>query len=333
MANGAEEEMITRRTALVVGAASAILASAGLASAQGRSPVVPIVGSLTGGDRPSYNAFLETLRGLGYTDGQTVRIEARFHQGKAERCPPLAAELIALKPAVVLGSSPYGIGALKAATSTIPIVGVDLESDPVAARFVASIARPGGNITGIFLDLPELAGKLLQFLKESLPWLAQVGVLWDANIAGLQFEAVQRAAPTAGVVIRSLPVRKLEDIAPAVAGAARNRVGALAVLTSPLTSMSRGRLAELLLKHRLPSISLFVTFAEAGGLLAYGPDFLGLFRQAAGFVARILHGVQAAEMPVERPTTFALVVNLKTARALKLNLPSLLLSRADRTIE
>jgi putative ABC transport system substrate-binding protein len=288
---------------------------------------------LSGSPDTAAKAFLEGMHGLGYTEGQTVRVEARYHRGRPERCPALAAELVALKPAVIWGTSLYGIAALKAATSTIPIVGVDLESDPVAEGFVASIPRPGGNITGIFLDMPELAGKLLQFLKESMPRLARVAVLWDANIADLQFRAVQRAAPTAKVRIHSLPIRKLEDIAPAVAGAARERVGAVVVLTSPLTSLSRAQIAELLVKHRLPSISVFVTFAEAGGLLAYGPDFYGMMRQTAGFVDRVLKGARPAEMPVERPVKFELVVNLKTAKALKLTIPLLVLGRADRTIE
>jgi ABC-type uncharacterized transport system substrate-binding protein len=320
--------MISRR-ALLSGAGAALLAAPGRV---GGAP--PLVGTLTGGGpRTSDEAFLGGLRGLGYTEGQTVRIEARHYEGKPERCPALAAELVALKPAVIWGTSHYALTALKAATSTIPIVGVDLESDPVAAGFVASIPRPGGNVTGIFLDLPELAGKLLQFLKESLPRLARVGVLWDANIADLQFQAVQQAAPTAKVRIHSLPIRKLEDIAPAVAGAARERAGAVVVLTSPLTSMSRAQISELLVKHRLPSISVFVTFAEAGGLFAYGPDFRGMMRQAAGFVDRVLKGARPAEMPVERPITFELVVNLKTAKALKLTIPPLVLGRADRTIE
>ena len=278
-------------------------------------------------------AFLDGLRGLGYREGQTVRVETRNHLGKPELCPPLAAELVALKPAVIFGTSPYGIGALKAATSTIPIVGQDLESDPVAAGFVASLARPGGNITGIFLDMPELSGKLLQFLKETLPRLTRVGVLWDANIAELQFQAVQGAAPIAGIRIHSLPIRKLDDLAPAVGGAARERVGAVVLLSSPFVSISRAELAELLLKHRLPSISLFSIFAEAGGLFAYGPDFIGMFRQAAGFVDRVLRGARPPEMPVERPTRFELIVNLKTAKALKLTIPPLVLGRADRTIQ
>jgi putative ABC transport system substrate-binding protein len=325
--------MISRR-AILGGAVAALLAAPRWACAQGRSGSPSLVGTLTGDpSAPTHKAFLEALRGLGYAEGQTIRVEARFHHGKSERCPALAAELVALKPAVILGTSPYGISALKAATSTIPIVGHDLESDPVAAGFVGSLARPGGNITGIFLDMPELAGKLLQFLKESLPRLARVGVLWDANIAKLQFQAVEQAAATARVRIHSLPIRNIEGIAPAVAGAARERVGALLVLSSPFTFIYRVELAELLLKHRLPSISLFTPFAEAGGLLAYGPDFIGMFRQSAGFVDRVLKGARPAEMPVERPVKFELIVNLKTAKALKLTIPPIVLGRADRTIE
>jgi len=325
--------MITRRV-LLRGAGAVALAFPHPAHAEGQGAGMPLVGTLTGGGpRTSDEAFLGGLRGLGYTEGQTVRIEARHYEGKPERCPALAAELVALKPAVIWGTSPYALTALKGATGTIPIVGVDLESDPVAAGFVASLARPGGNITGIFLDLPELAGKLLQFLKESLPRFGLVGVLWDASIAELQFRAVERAAPTAGLRVHSLPIRRLEDIVPAVGEAARERVGALVVLTSPLTSMTRAQVAELLLKHRLPSISVFVTFAEAGGLLAYGPDFRGMMRQAAGFVDRVLKGARPADLPVERPARFDLVVNLKTAKALKLTIPPVVLGRADRIIE
>jgi putative ABC transport system substrate-binding protein len=323
--------MITRR-ALLAGTGAGVLAVPVLASVRARGQALPRVSLLTGG-ATSHATFLEALRDQGYREGQTVQIEMRFHRGEADRCPSLAAELVALKPTVILGSSPYGIAALKAATRTIPIVGVDLESDPVAARFVASIARPGGNITGIFLDLPELSGKLLQLLKDSVPRVERVGVIWDENIAHGQFLAVQSAAPVLGLRVHSLPVRKVDDLGLAVGRAGRERVGAVVVLSSPLVVIGRAGLSELLLRHRLPSISALDVLVESGGLFAYGPDFLGMFRQAAGFVVRILKGASTAEMPVERPAKFNLLVNLKTARALGLSVPPLTLNRADRVIE
>ena len=290
-----------------------------------------MVGILTGGSL-SHKVFLDALRELGYTNGRTVRIETRFHQSDRERASSLAAELVALNPAVILGSSVYGIGALKAATRTIPIVGVDLETDPVAAGFIASIARPGGNITGIFLDQPELNGKLLQLLKESMPRLTRVGVIWDENISEEQFRSARSAGSLLRLRVESLPVKKLEDIRPTVARAAGDRLGAVVVLTSPLMFIARTQLVELLLRYRLPSISAFDTFAEIGGLLAYGPEFAVMFRQAAEFVVRVLKGASPAEMPVERPAKFNLLVNLRTARALKLALPPGIRDRADRII-
>ena len=200
----------------------------------------------------------------------------------------VARELVALKCAVIFASNPYGIRAATKGTSTIPIVGVDLESDPVASGLVKSIARPGGNFTGFFLDIPELGGKQIELLMEAVSRVSRVAVLWDANIGVVQFQATQTARRPAGVTLQSLPVRRVEDINAAFEQAGREQAQGLVVLSSPLIFTERSHIADAALNARLPSINLFNSFPKVGGLMAYGPYFPSLFTQAAGYVARIL---------------------------------------------
>ncbi len=285
---------------------------------------------------PPLKAFLEGLQEMGYVPGQNFLFELRAPErpDKYEQYPDLAAKLVAAGVDVILAGTPSAIEATTKATKTIPIVGVDLESDPVAKGWAASLTRPGGNFTGFVLDIPEISGKQLQFLKEVKPDLRRVAVLGDPRVNSLQSRATEDAARGAGLTIQALSVRDIGEVSAAVAGAARQRAGALVVLTSPLVFNNLGRIVDAAAQHRLPAICLFApAFADAGGLIAYGPDLPDFYRRAAGYVSRILKGAKPGDLPLQRPDKFQLVVNLKTARALKLTVPQSLVLRADRVIE
>jgi putative ABC transport system substrate-binding protein len=199
--------------------------------------------------------------------------------------------------------------------------------------WVKSFARPGGNFTGLFLDMPELGGKQIELLKEAVPMVARLAVLWDATIGIVQFSATEMAARPSGVTLESLPIRSVEDIKDSIERAAREQVHGLVVLTSPLIFNERSRIADLALKTRLPTISLFNSFPKVGGLMAYGPNLALMFKRAASYVDRILSGVNPGELPIERSSKFELVINLKTANALGLKVSPTLIARADEVIE
>jgi len=295
---------------------------------------VPRVGYLTpGSPRPNSEGFELGLRDSGFVNGESITIEYRAAEGKGERVSSLAQELAALRVEVIFAVSSAALIAARKVTSTIPTVGIDLESDPVASGFVKSLSRPGGNVTGIFLDLPEMAGKLLQLLQETLPRLQKVGILWQTPYGDVQFRATRTAAQKVGLAIRSLPVGGSDDLESAVNAAAGEKVGALVVLSSSMIFFNRVRIADLALRNRLPAISLFTSFPEAGLLLAYGPNLLDMFRRSGQYVARVLRGTRPAEMPIERPTKFDFVINFKTAKALGLTIPRSHLQRADQVIE
>jgi putative ABC transport system substrate-binding protein len=296
------------------------------------------VGWLSGGaaaQGATLAAFKERLRELGYVVGQNVVLDVQSTQrNESEEYPRLAAKLVAQRVDVILAGNPHALGAVTKATNSIPIVGVDLESDPVAKGWVASIAHPGRNTTGFFLDIPEMSGKQLQFLKEIQPGLSRVAILGDPRINELQFRATEAAARGAGVTLQPSRVTSANEIPRAIAEAAVQRAGGLVALTSPLINVTMRRIADVALEHRLPSICGFVpSFAEAAGLLAYGPDFPDLFRRAATYVVAILKGTAPGNLPVQRPTKFQLVINRKTANVLGLTIPSSLLTLADRLIE
>ena len=329
--------MIPRR-AFIGTVGLGLLGSRRRASAQA-SAKVPRVGYLSGSKAltfPPLKAFLEGLQEMAYVPGQNFLFEARAPErpDKYEQNADLAAQLVAAGVDVILASNPSAIEATTKATKTIPIVGVDLESDPVAKGWAATLARPGGNFTGYVLDIPEISGKQLQFLKEVKPDLRRVAVLGDPRVNELQSRATEAAARGAGLTIQAFSVRDIGEVPGAIAGAARQRAGALVVLTSPLVFNNLARIADAAVKHRLPAICPFApAFADAGGLIAYGPDLPDLFRRAAGYVGRILKGAKPGDLPVQRPEKFQLAVNLKTARVLKLTLPQSLVLRADRVIE
>jgi putative ABC transport system substrate-binding protein len=286
-------------------------------------------------DHASVGAFLTGLQEADYTRGTNVRVEARYAQGKLDRFKVIARELVALPADVLVTSNPYATQAAREASHTVPIVvALDYETDPVARGWIASIARPGGNVTGLFLDQPEMTGKLLELLKEAVPAGSRVAVLWDETIGRSQFETTQEAARVKGLAIRSLGVRRAEDLAQAFEAAARERADCLIMLTSPLLSIHRARISHLALKHRLPGITLFTNFPAFGLLMAYGPNQPDAFRRAATqYVIPILRGARPADLPIQRPEKFELVVNLKTAKALGLTMSQSLLVRADQVIQ
>lgn len=315
--------MTSRRT-LVVGLAAAFAAPL-LAAAQPSNKPRRVGVAYT--DEQLYETFAAGLRDLGWVDGQNVVIVRRQGQETA------VDELIRLAPDVIFVPTPLRIKFAIQRTKTIPLVGYDLESDPVASGFVKSLARPGGNVTGIWLDLPELAGKLIQLLKEVVPRLTLVAVLWDDRIGGPQFTAMQAAARTAGIRVHAVALHEPREVGAAMQRVLGERPQGLLLLTSPSIYHSLPRIAELALRGRLPSISLFSPYPDAGGLMAYGPNHLDNYRLAARIVDRILRGNQPADVPVERPSKCEFVVNLKTARALKIPIPPSVLSRADRVME
>jgi putative tryptophan/tyrosine transport system substrate-binding protein len=320
-----------RRAVLALGVAG-VMAGPTAARAQGR-PRLPRLGLIAGPSPSNTQVVLDGLRELGHVGGQTVELEVLSGGVSRPRYVEIAAKFVAGKVDVIAATNPYGVEAAIKATRTIPIVGLDLESDPVASGWIASLARPGGNVTGIFLDIPEMSGKQLQFLSEAVPKLERVAVLGEARVNELQFKATEAAARMTGLKVHALGVTSVDDIVSAVAEAVRQQAGGLVALTSPLMFNGLPRLAESTLKHRIAAICPFVpAFADSGGLLAYGPFFPALLRRLAGYVDQVLKGARPADLPVQRPDKFELVINLKTARALKLTLPWSLVSRADRVI-
>jgi putative ABC transport system substrate-binding protein len=319
-----------RRT--FIGAVAGRLLAAPLAAQAQQAGKVYRIGATVGSDI-NYAAFLQGLREAGWVPGQNAVVERRSAQGERAGVAAMVSEIVALKVDVILATAPWTIRTFRNATSTIPIVGLDLESDPVANGFVASLARPGGNLTGVFLDLPEIGGKQLQLLKETVPSLARVCVLWEPEVGEPQLRATEGAARLAGLTLNAVGIRRAGELAAALDRAAGGRAQAMVVLTSPLMSNNLRQIAELAQKYRLPTISPFTSFPSAGALMAYGPSQPEMFRLAATYVDRILRGARAGELPIERPSRFELVINLKTAKALGLTISPSLLQRADQVIE
>ena len=272
-----------------------------------------------------------TLRQHGWVEGKNVAFEYRDAGGDPTRFAEPAAELIRLNVDVLFPIGPPAVRAVAAATHDIPIVAHDFETDPVIAGYAQSYSRPGGNLTGLFLDSPDLAGKWLELLKEIRPRLARITVLWDSTSGPIPLEAVRTVGPSLGITPQVLELRTPQDIAK-VQSRFRGPPQALVILPSPMLYAQGARLAELARKSRLPATSMFVPFAEAGGLIAYGPDIPASFEQCAKLIAKVLSGARPGDLPVERPTKFQFVVNMKTARALGVTVPDTVLLRADRVI-
>jgi len=314
-------------------------ASLGTAAAQ-LSAKVPRVGYLNPGS-PSdplsqrrLEAFRQGLRELGYVEGQNIAIESRWAEGKYDRYPALAADLVRLKVDVIVAMSGAATQAAQQATRTIPIV-MSLVNDPVGSGLVPSLAHPGGNITGTSVMSPDLIGKQLQLLKEVVPKVSRVAFLrHPANPASAaNLREAEAAARGLGVRLQTLEARNPQEIDSAFAAMTREQAGALLIHADALFGNQRRQIAELATKKRLPSIFLTTEYAEAGGLMVYGPNLLNLERRAATYVVKILKGAKPADLPVEQPSKFDLLVNLKTAKALGLTIPQTLLQRADQVIQ
>jgi putative ABC transport system substrate-binding protein len=282
-------------------------------------------------------AFRQGLRDLGYVEGRNVVIEYRSAEGKPERFPTLAAELVALKVDVLVAPSTPGALAAKQATRTLPIV-FATASDPVASGLVTSLARPGGNVTGLSILAPELVGKALELLTKAVPGVTRVAVLWQPGVLGERTEkdmlkGAEVAARALGVRLQFVEARGPDDFDRAFSDMTRAHAGALAVLGSSVFSLEGRRLADLAAKNRLPALYPWREDVDAGGLMSYGPNAADLLRRAATYVDKILKGAKPGDLPVEQPTKFELVINLKTAKALGLTIPPSLLQRADEVIQ
>ena len=324
---------MTGRRAVLASLGLGLLAPCLARAQQPRDPSRILVLGLTPFNAALSEAFRQGLGERGHVEDRHYRLDAQDAGGKPEQLPRMAAAAMRGPADIVLVRGAGALAAAKATSSSIPIVAVDLESDPVATGAVQRLAQPGGNVTGVFLDLPDLTAKQLQLLKEVIPSVSRVAVFGDSSLNAPQFRAAESAARSMGLGLQRLEVRASGEIEGAFDAARRKKAQALLILSSPLVFYHRANLGNLAVKKRLPAVSMFLEFAEAGGLLAYGPSLRECFRRAGVFAARILEGAKPADMPVERPTTFELVVNRTTAKALGLTLPAPLARRADRLIE
>jgi putative ABC transport system substrate-binding protein len=278
-------------------------------------------------------ALRQRMRELGYVEGQNVVFEPRWGRGDDDRMPKLAAELVGLKVDIFVTGGAKAVRAAKQATATIPIV-MATGSDPVAIGLVASLRKPDGNITGLTSINSELASKRLELLRSVAPRVSRIAILWDETDPGSRLgeQETEAAAKTAGLTIQSVPVKSAAGLEGAFATVVQGRAGALMVVSTSRLFSSRNRIAEFALKHRLPTLVGFREFVEAGALASYGTDYPDLFRRAAGIVDKILKGAKPGDLPIEQPTKFELVINLKTGKALGLTIPPPVLGRADEVI-
>jgi len=306
-------------------------------AARAQQGKVPIVGFLYPGfsdpGSPIFDALGQGLRDVGYIEGETVKIEARWARGKPDTLPQLTRELIQLHADVLVPAARPSIEAARAATTDLPIVAADLESDPVASGYVASLAHPGGNLTGLFLDAPSLSGKWLQLISDIVPAVKKIAVLWDATTGTYQLDAIRAAATAASIDLVVMEFRDDEGLDTALEAGLKQGPQAVIQLGSPLIRQAGTRTAEILSVRHIPGISQFRTFPDGGGLMSYGPDLINLYRRVGPIVGKVLHGARPADLPIERPTKFELVINLKTAKALGLSVPIGLLNAADEVIE
>ena len=296
------------------------------------------IGYLSVGARPTDGAppaaLRQALHDLGYSEGKNVTYESRWAEAKRERLPALAAELAALKVDLIVTVGSTAAAAAKEASSTTPIV-MALSGDPVGVGLIASLARPGSNVTGITDDATPLSAKRLQLLKEAVPSVARVAVLWNAQDQAmtLRYREIDKAARVLGVTVQPLGVREPDDFDRAFVTMDRERPDALFMVTDSLTTLNRRRVLDFAETHRIPAMYEYASLVREGGLISYGPSFDDLFQRAAVYVDKILKGVKPSELPVEQPTRYYLVVNLKTAKALGLTIPQSLLLRADEVIQ
>ena len=281
-----------------------------------------------------WDAFRQRMREMGYAEGETVVFEPRWAESKVDRVNVLAAELVNLPVDVLVVASTYATQAAKRATSTIPIV-MTGAADPVGQGIVASLNRPGGNVTGLTVINSDLSAKQLELLREAIPQASHIAMVWDAGFEGARIAAqnAQSAAQALGISLQSIPVRGADEFDGAFASMVRDRAAAVVVGGSALFYAEGKRLADLAVKHRLPAVFNERSYAEAGGFMSYGSDFAENYRRAADYVDKILKGAKPAELPIEQPTKFELVINLKTAKALGITIPPNLLVQAEEVIE
>jgi putative ABC transport system substrate-binding protein len=325
-----------RRAFVAVIASGLLAAPLAIEAQQGRKVTqIGVLGATRAEDLPQSEGLRHGLRERGYVERQNIVLEYRWAQGRFERLPDLAAELAGLTPAVIVAFVTQASLAAKKATSTIPVVMVAV-GDPVAAGLVASLTRPGGNVTGNSSNSVEVAGKSIEILTEVAPDRRRVSILWNPANAVFQAQMLKEAEAASrrlGLQARVIAASDAGTIDKAFQSMTRERVEALAVLPDPVFIAERARIASLAAKGRLPWAGGLREYAEAGSLVAYGPNFYELYRGAAAYVDRILQGAKPPDLPVEQPTKFELVINLKTAKALRLTVPPSLLQRADHLIE
>jgi putative tryptophan/tyrosine transport system substrate-binding protein len=304
--------------------------------ARAQQPAMPVIGVLTEGAEGDaadlHAAFRRGLAEAGYVDGKNLAIEYRYAKN-TELLSEGASDLVRLNVNVIFAVAPPAVAAARHATGTIPIVAVDLSSDPVAKGYVKSLARPGGNMTGMFLDIPELAEKELGLLREVIPRLSRIAVFGVPGLNALQFAATETAARAFAVEAEIMEVRVADDFEGALEAAKTQHVEAGILLSSAVVFIALKQIGELAIAKRLPLISLFAEFPKAGGFMAYGPSLAELWGRCGGYVGKILHGAKPSGLPIQRPERFDLVINLKTADALGLSVPPVLLATADEVIE
>jgi ABC-type uncharacterized transport system substrate-binding protein len=325
------------RRAFIGTIAGGLLAAPLAADAQpaGKVPRVGFLTAFSRSDVPQWReGFRQGLRDFGYTEGRNIVIEYRYAEGRPERLPGLAAELVRLNMDVIAAETTPASLAVQHATSTIPIV-MTLVADPVGSGLISSLARPGGNITGLSLQLPDIAAKRLQLLREAVPGVSRVGILWNAAspITPPQFRAAEAAAQVLGIQLESLGVLAPDEFEGRFQAATRRGTGALLILDDFFLTRHLTQIAKLTVKARLPAMAGVTGFAEAGVLVSYGPNFADITRRAVTYVDQILKGARPGDLPIAQPTKLELVINLKTAKTLGLTIPQSLLQRADQIIE
>ena len=326
--------MMRRRRTLALLATAAV--GPRLAEAQ-QAKKTPIIGFLHPGLQALGSQTMDALRrdmgGAGLIDGKTVRVEERWGGGEPERLRTFAKELVALDPVLIIAVARPSIDAVRSVSMTVPIVANDLENDPLALGYAASLSKPGGNVTGLFLDAPAICGKWLQQITELVPNLHKLAVLWDSGTGPYQRDAFLAAAKAFSIEPRVIAFRGGGPIDSVLEAELTPDIQALVLLGSPLIQQSGSKIAAVAARHRLPGISPFRTFPAGGGLVSYGVDLVELYRRIAPFVVKVLRGARPGDIPIEQPVKFELVINLKTAKMLGLSVPPNFLLSADEVIE
>jgi len=329
--------MKRRQFIALLGGAALILPIAARAQQAGTMRRIGLLQGLVAND-PDWQlrlaAFRQALQGFGWVEGRNITIEFRYADGKPERLAALANELVQARVELIVTNAAQPIEAARKATSTIPIV-MAAVGDALGAGYVASLARPGGNITGLTLMATEQSAKRLELIKEIVPGLVRVAVLWNGNASGhrLQMKEMESAARVLGLTLQSIPIKNADEIDGAFQAAAQTNAQAVVTMDDPLIQLNRARIVEKAMRQRVPVMSEFRLTAAAGGLMSYGPNQIDLWRRTAVYVDKILKGTKPADLPVEQPTRFELVINLKTAKALGLTVPPMFFARADEVIE